>query len=209
MDKLDKTSILAELIQKQLDLERDNIRLERTKQILLLLSQGAALALSLGAPNTAKLFKGLFRPKSDYQKWTKFNKKQLYRSLRDLKRQQIIEIDSENGIGVVKLTDKGKTSIYRFALDTIKVIKPLVWDRKWRLVIYDVMEFNKGTRERLRRYLKSVGFYPLQDSVYLHAYPCDDVVEFLRSYLGVKGEVRLVTASTIENDDIFKTYFGV
>jgi DNA-binding transcriptional regulator PaaX len=99
--------------------------------------------------------------------------------------------------------------VLKFALESLRISKPDRWDGKWRMVFYDVADLQKGTRERLRGYLRAAGFYPLQKSVYLHAYPCEREIEFLKYYLGISSGVRVVIADKIENDAEFRAYFGV
>ena len=109
----------------------------------------------------------------------------------------------------VKITEKGKTKVLQFAIESVKIDPPSKWDHKWWLVFYDIKSSKKSIRDRFQRILRSAGFYPLQESVYIHAYPCETQVEFLRSFLGINGEVRLILAERIENDEQFRKYFGV
>lgn len=63
------------------------------------------------------------------------------------------------------------------------------WDGKWRIVIFDIEEENKKSREYLRFKLNSLGFGKLQDSVYVS--PLDvlaDFKEYLKSE-GLSGQV--------------------
>ncbi len=45
-----------------------------------------------------------------------------------------------------------------------------VWDRKWRLVIYDIPERKKVDRDCLRKYLVGLGFGRVQDSCWVSPY---------------------------------------
>jgi DNA-binding transcriptional regulator PaaX len=44
------------------------------------------------------------------------------------------------------------------------------WDRKWRLLIYDIPDNRRVAREYLRRYLKNLGFGKVQHSCWMSAY---------------------------------------
>lgn len=200
---------LAQLILSEKQARTRDDRYEKYQKILLLLAGGAMLATVLAMPNTIRLFKGFLRDKSDWDGWKMFNENYLRRTLRRLAAQKLVEIEEKDGVGIVKLTEQGRTKLLKFGLESLSISKPSRWDGKWRLVFYDVSEIKKETRERLRRYLLAAGFFLLQDSVYLHAYPCEKEVEFLRHYLGVAGEVRMIIADKIENDQQFRDYFGV
>jgi DNA-binding transcriptional regulator PaaX len=118
-------------------------------------------------------------------------------------------VEEKGDEGVVRLTEAGRTKVLKFSLESLRISRPERWDGRWTLVFYDVVHGKKEVRDRLRRYLLAAGFYPLQESVYLHAYPCAREVDFLRHFLGVAGEVRIIFADKIEDDQVFRDYFGV
>lgn len=182
---------------------------EKLRRILLLLAGGAALATVITMPGTALLFKDFFKDDSDWQEWKKFNQGYLRKTLKKLEKQKLIEIEENGNKAVVRLTENGRKKVLEANLGRLKIEKPARWDGKWRLIFYDILDGKRETRDKFRKILKSMDFYPLQESVYLHAFPCDQEVEFLRHYLGISGEVRLVLAEKIENDRLFRDFFGV
>ena len=200
---------LTSILLKKQNEEKLDQRYEKLKRILLLLAKGATLTTIISAPGTAILFKNIDWNKSDRDEWKLFNEYYLKRTLKRLEKQKIIEIDQEGNQGVVKITEAGRKRILKFGLESITVAKPSRWDRRWRMIFYDVTENQKTSRDAFRQYLKAVGFYPLQDSVYIHAYPCEKEIEFLKYYLGIGSEVRIILAEKIENDAQFRKFFGV
>lgn len=186
-------------------------RNEKLKRLLLLLAKGTTLVMLLAAPKSGNLFRDINWDKSDHEEWKLFNEHYLKRTLRKLEKQKIVEIDKEGNNGIVKITDRGRKRILKFGLESLTISKPSRWDGKWRMVFYDVTGGRKAqrTRDTFRQYLKSVGFYPLQESVYLHAYPCEKEIEFLKYYIGIGNEVRIILAERIENDAEFRKFFGV
>ncbi len=184
-------------------------RNEKLKKILLLLAGGAALATAIAMPGTARLFRTFLPEKSDWEDWKMFNKKYLRQTIGRLAREKVVTIKEEKDYAIVEITEKGRKKVLQFAVESLTIEKPNRWDGKWRLVAYDIWSGRKVLRDRLQGILKGAGFYPLQESLYLHAYPCEQQIEFLRSYLDVEGEVRLIIAEKIENDSPFRTYFGV
>lgn len=191
---------------KKINLEAKN---EKIKQILLLLAGGTALATALVLPGTVRLFKDFFKDESEWKEWKMFNVNYLRRTLRKLEKDKMIKVRNNGQFGEVLLTENGRKKLMQMNVENITISKPAKWDGKWRMVFYDVFDGRKAVRERFRHYLKSAGFYPWQKSVYLHAYPCEREVEFLRDYLGISGEVRMIIADEIENDQQFRDYFGV
>lgn len=109
----------------------------------------------------------------------------------------------------MKITNKGRQKVLRLALDSLEIKKSKIWDRRWRLVSFDLPEKRASIRKILVEYLLDWGFYPLHKSVYLHAYPSFKKVDFLREYFGIGEYVRMFTITEIENDRQFKDFFGV
>lgn len=109
-------------------------------------------------------------------------KNSTFRSIvfRNLKVGNIEKIISKSGRPYFKLTSCGREKIERF-FPLLKLAKNH-WDGKWRVVMFDIPEKEKKSREALRASLVSLGFGKIQESVYVS--PLDvvgDVKEFLKS----------------------------
>ena len=141
--------------------------------------------------------------------WKRFNIPYLKRTIQRLEKQKVVEISEEKGKKVIKITDKGKTRILKNAIDDIRIEKPSFWDGKWWLVSYDLPENMGNLRDGIRKYLLYLGFFPIHKSVYLHAYPCNEQIEFLREYFGIREYLRIFKVDRIENDKEFKEYFDL
>lgn len=200
---------LLKILKSEGEAVDDSRRWAKQKKILTLLAAGSVLAFSLVAPGTARLIKLLDLKQSDEDDWRVFNRRYLRSALKKLEAQKIIEFVNEGKTSKVVLTEKGKRRVLSFKVEEMTIPKPARWDGKWRLVFYDVPKSGDKVRDYFRSYLKSFGFYPWQKSVYVHAYPCEKEIDFLRHYLGIGSEVRLIVAETIENDEVFRKYFNV
>lgn len=78
----------------------------------------------------------------------------------------------------LQLTNRGKKQIIRdFPLLAWQKQK---WDKIWRVVVFDIEEKQKRTREFLRAKLYELGFGQLQKSIYISPFDvADDMAEFL------------------------------
>ena len=208
-DEDDSLKELAQILLKEQKERNFGARYEKLRRILLLLASGAGLAMVLAMPGTARLLKGFATDNSDWKEWKKFNATYLRRTLKKLEGHKIIEIEEKGGRAIVKLTENGRKKVLEANIDQMQINKPASWDGKWRLIAYDILDGKKRTRDRFRQILNQLNFYPFQESLYLYPYPCGREVELLRSYLGISGEVRLIVAQKIENDQLFRDYFGV
>lgn len=204
---------LIEEIAKKLSEKIDKEALERryasTKDVLKLVGAGVFLTASIAMPGLPRVLKSFVSNDQEYRAWKRFNIVYLKRTLSRLEKQRFVEVGEEKGMQVVKITDRGRKKILKFALDEIGIEKPKLWDKKWRLVSYDIPTQLKSLRDVVREYLSAWRFYPLHESVFLHAYPCEKQVEFLREYLGIGKYVRIFTVSYIENDVPFREFYGL
>lgn len=199
---------LGSVLTKQIDKEIFEKKYARAGEVLKLVGAGVFLASSVVVPNLPKMLAPFFKS-DEYDAWKRFNIPYLKRTLNRLNKRKLIEITKENGQEVIRLTDQGKTLMLKFSMEELALEKPGDWNGKWWLVCYDIPKNYELKRDIFRDYLKAWKFYPLQDSVFIHAYPCRDQINFLREYLGISEFVQLLEVSKIENEDKFREFFGV
>lgn len=133
------------------------------------------------------------------KKYRKSEKKNIYNAFYRLRKQGCLEFNLRNHQLYISLTEKGKKMAGRFQIDSLKVKKPLRWDRKWRVVIFDIPDRFRVKREAFRGKLKEIGLYQLQKSVWVYPYDCRDEIELLREFFGLdKKQVCLIVADDIE-----------
>lgn len=204
----EKIDAIAKTLAKQIDKRLFEEKYAIPKEVLKLVGAGFFMAASLVAPNLPKILKPHFNEKEP-RAYKRFNLPYLKRTLNRLEKQKLLEISQEEGMDMVKITNKGRVKILRFALDEMAIEKPKVWDGKWRLVSYDIPRELNVQRAIFSDYLKAWSFYPLHESLFLHAYPCEKEIEFLREYLGIGKYVRIFKVLEIENDKPFREFFGV
>lgn len=210
---IDKTLFenISKTLAKQIDYEQFSKKYARVADVLKLVGAGIFLVSAIAMPNLSVALKPFLdhQRRKEMQAWKRFNIPYLKRTLERLEKQKLVEITTEDGMQIVKITAAGQKRILKYAIDELVVEKPRIWNGKWTLVSYDIPNELKKQREIFQEYLKAWGFYPLHESVFLHAYPCEKQVDFLRAYLNIGEMVRLFSVSRIENDKPFRDYFGV
>ena len=207
-----KNSLVEEIarsLTKQINKKTFNKKYTSVKTVLELVGAGVFLAASFAMPNLPLALKPFLNKEDDYQAWKRFNIPYLKRTLKRLEKQKLVEIGEEDGVQAVKITNAGKRKILKFAIDELKIEEPKIWDGIWRMVSYDIPKNQEGVRKVFREYLKVWRFYPFHESLFLHAYPCEKQVEFLREYLGIGEYVRTLHVYKIENDKLFRDFFDV
>lgn len=127
-----------------------------------------------------------------------------------LKREGLIEIEYKGAQTYIKLTPQGKKKAGVYQIDSLTIKKPKKWDGKWRIIIFDIAELKKIHREAFRGKLKEFGFFPLQKSVWVCPFPCQDEIALLRDFFGFsKKDIQIIVAEKIENDVNLKKVFNI
>lgn len=174
------------------------------KKILLVLMGGIVLGMS---SSPTQYYRALRALRKD---WKKVNQQNFKRTVRRLATQKLLtEVTLADGSFRLELTKEGKRQARLQALfgKTIDFKKVKRWDRKWRLVIFDIPEKERSFRDVLRQHLKNLRFYKLQQSVFVTPFPFEAAVLELIELYGAKEYVRVVTASKIDNEKKLKNHF--
>jgi DNA-binding transcriptional regulator PaaX len=111
--------------------------------------------------------------------------------------------------GFIRLTRLGEKTLRKIELDDYKVIKPKKWDKKWRVLIFDIKETHRGLRDKVRNTLISIGFVKLQNSVWVYPYDCEDLITLLKADFEIGREVLYIIADRIENEKYLLKDFGL
>ncbi len=174
------------------------------KKIILLLGAGLALGLTHSGKRQIKILKELGK------EWQKINRQTLERSIRLLYQSQLIEErNNPDGTTTFVLNKEGKKHALQYNLDKIKIKKPTHWDKKWRIVIFDVPVRLKKVRDSLRYHLKELGFHELQYSVFVHPFPCLGEIEFITEFYNARKFIRFIEADFIDNELHLKHKFNL
>lgn len=108
-----------------------------------------------------------------------------------------------------ELSDSGTRRAEEIDVGTAKISAPLRWDRRWRIVMFDISEKRKPLRRSIARLISRLGFYRLQDSVWVHPYDCEEIIALLKLKKGVGLELRYVIADAIEYDKPIREHFDL
>lgn len=181
---------------------------EVTREILSCLLLAGGIAIAATSPYfLINLARGISRNKKYFKK--RFEDYKIARCLKRLEKNRLLILkEDEGGKFLVELTDKGKRKIKEIQLDSLDIEKPDSWDRKWRVVIFDIPDkVKRKARDALRAKLKDLGFYQLQKSVWAFPYSCEKEIQFLCELFDIVPFVNLIVADSIHNDIRLRKYF--
>jgi len=106
--------------------------------------------------------------------------------------------------GMYRLTKKGERVLER---ETPGIRRPSRWDKKWRVVVFDVPERKRKRRVRLREMLTRIGFLRIQDSVWIYPYDCEELISLIKTDFNLGKEVLYIIADKIERSTVYKRHF--
>mgnify|MGYP001594669966 FL=1 len=174
------------------------------KKILLFLLAGVGLCV---ARTPRQYFQVIRSVKSE---WDKINYLALRRSIASLYKSKLIkEKSNSDGSTTMVLTGLGRKKAITFNIETMEIKKPKKWDKKWRIVFFDVPEKRKESRNVLRETLKRIGFLEFQKSVFVCPYECKDELDYVIEFFNVRPHVRLGTATWLDNELHLKEKFNI
>ena len=172
------------------------------QDILKLLAIGGAIYIAAGSPYFIRMLL------KKYSQLGKYPNKKISNAFSRLRKQGCLQFQTVNRQIYISLTEKGKRKAGWMQIDDLEIAKQKKWDKKWRLVIFDIAQIKKIYREAFRGKLKDLGFRSLQKSVWVHPYECQAEIELLRDFFGLSHkELRLIVAQSIGIDEELKKEF--
>ena len=161
------------------------------KAILKSLLVAGFLSVALVAPNAIKFFDPRERPRMDSMR----------RAFLRLKSSGYIEIVDQKAT----LTQKGRALLNN--LTYLGYGETKKWDKKWRVIIFDIPEKRRAVRDQLRQTLNNIGFVKLQNSVWVYPYECSELISLLKSDFKIGKDVLYLTVTEIENDEFLRKHY--
>jgi DNA-binding transcriptional regulator PaaX len=95
----------------------------------------------------------------------KISQKKVSDAFYQLRKRGLIRFENKGGQIYIYLTEKGKKFAEILQIDELKIKNSKKWDKKWRILIFDIAQLKRIYREAFRGKLKELGFYQLQKSV--------------------------------------------
>lgn len=176
-----------------------------TKEILFMVAVGPILLSSLFLPNAPQILKPLIRWRRN---WDKIDKRRIQDAVNRLNQKRLVELIEKGDELYIKTTTNGKNLLKKFDYDSLELPQFKTWDRKWRLVIFDIPEKNKKERAALSKKLKDIGFYPIQKSVFIYPYDCRDEIDFICEFLLINRYVNYCVVESLDKreGDLYKFF---
>jgi len=174
------------------------------QKIMLLLLAGFALSMVRSPKKSTWIVKRVCK------EWKNINRYAFNRAIRGLYQSKLVSRnENKDGYVTIVLTGAGKLKALTYQIEEMRINPMVKWDKKWRLVLFDIPENRKKARDILRFRLKKMGFCEFQKSVFISPYPCEDEVEYVSKIYNIRKFVRFIIAHSIDNELVFKKFFSL
>lgn len=186
-------------------LEEENkkrVRVARIQKIILnTVAAAGIMSVALLAPNAIGTLAKLGIIKTE-----KRRREYINRSRDRLINAGLLEKD---GRGFLRLTGKGEKKLRDLERLEYQLPRPKRWDKKWRVLIFDIPEKRKYLREKIRNTLRAIGFSQLQKSVWVYPYDCEDLITLLKTDFKIGKDLLYLIVDSIENDRQIRNSFNL
>ncbi|MDD2935296.1 MAG: hypothetical protein PHX25_02360 [Candidatus Pacebacteria bacterium] len=175
------------------------------KIILNTIATVGLIGVAVVAPNILQVAKQLSPKKKKWVRETYY----MNDSIKNLLEKGLIEKIKKGNTEFMRLTKEGEKLVNKYKLGDLEIKKPKKWDKKWRVIIFDISEKKKILRNLLRSNLIRFGFVKLQNSVWVFPYDCEELIFLLKTNFFVDSDVLYMEVNRIENEKWLKEIFGL
>ena len=120
------------------------------------------------------------------------------RLLRELRRQGLVHIAQSSGEVHYSLTPAGAYRLQEVVVEEIIIPRSYEWDKRWRLVGFDIPVKQTRKRQLFVEKLQGLGFYMHQKSLWVYPFPCFEQVEQLAGHYNVFRYCTLMEISRLD-----------
>ncbi len=165
--------------------------------ILRTLAVGGALSIVAIAPN---MVIALDKPlRAAFEKLDKrAQERELTRVLGYMRRNKLIADNYQNGL---EITREGKRRLKKANYDNLKISIPDEWDGQWHMVLFDIPTERNLSRRSFTEKMQNLGFKYLQQSVWIHPFPCWAEIEVVCETLDISKYVTYIETNHIDHQD--------
>ncbi len=165
--------------------------------LLRLVVGGGVIGSALLAPNVLTV---LDKPLKKF--FASLDKREQERKLKQLttymRTQGLVRGSYEHGF---ELTKRGKKRAEQIDDNDIQIVTPERWDKTWRLLLFDIPEKHRDARLAFTQRIRRLGFQVLQQSVWIHPFPCEDEVKIICAKYGVETWVSYIETNHINREE--------
>jgi len=108
-----------------------------------------------------------------------------------------------------RLTSRGRQLLSERQIWELTIPKPKHWDKKWRLVLFDIPKDRRKRRDIFRARLKELDLLLYQDSVWVYPYPLATQIKAAADFYGLSKCVSFAIAEKLSGESHLKKHFNL
>ncbi len=180
----------------------DYKRGELARDILRLVYAGVLAGTTIAAPNVVQII-DMFDPQGATER------NRIWKAIKYLEEKNRLRIVRQGDNRTLLITSDGKLLINEITIDDLEIQKPRLWDKKWRIVMFDIPLTHARNRHPFRAKLENMGFVQYQRSVFVHPYESRKEIGALAEFYGVRAHVRYLVVEEMDNVRDLALAFGL
>ena len=138
-----------------------------------------------------------------------FKKKEVQDGFKTLKRSKfLIQKKQYDGSIIISLSEKGRLRALNIKFKGLSNRKDK-WDKKWRMVAFDIPNYHRKGRDAIRYRLKTAGFRELQESLFIYPYDCEKEIRDFVKLFKLEEYVRFALVDYFDGQDKLITDFSL
>ncbi|MBP7770746.1 MAG: hypothetical protein KA066_02435 [Candidatus Pacebacteria bacterium] len=106
-----------------------------------------------------------------------------------------------------RITKSGELELTRRKFEKYQFHTKFVWDKKWRVICFDIPEKRKHVRHLLQRKLVEIGCYRLQDSVFVTPHKSGEILKLAHDAFFLHKYVRGMVVTQIDDEQALLARF--
>ncbi|MGB3023908.1 MAG: hypothetical protein WBB39_03855 [Candidatus Saccharimonadales bacterium] len=164
----------------------------------------STLGLALIAPNIVMaLDKPLKQLDNSLDK--RARRREVMRTVYYMKSRGYLVGEYEHGL---ELTAKAMRRLAKMQLNEAAICPVPVWDRSWRIIVYDIPQGSKAARQFIAAYLRRIGCFQLQKSTWITPFDCRESVEAVGVHTQCTQYITYFEAHYLANESVILRRFA-
>ena len=175
-------------------------------KVLRFIATGGFVTTALVAPNATQIFdKPLKEMLRHLDK--RSQEREMRRIVHYMKQQGLIAYNSRDYEHGIEITAKGQKRLTYNRYKLLAIPIPEKWDKKWRLIFFDIPNEASKNRGNFTHKLKELGYQPLQKSIWVHPFPSRPEIETITEMFGLRKYVTYVEITEIDSEKKLRERF--
>ena len=158
----------------------------------------ANAAVAFGGPHS-RTARGAHQAFRKFDQLQDITDAQLRRSIYHAIGKKYITLTNGERGTTIHLTTAGKQLAGRAAIGLLRPAVPAAWDKKWRIVLFDIPEEFKKSRDGFAASLKQIGFTQIQKSAFAFPHPCFEELAVLMDFHKIRPFITCILAEQLEH----------